>query len=144
MFQKLQKQHAVQQQQLEKQIQLLQQQQEMLLPGWVSAEGVPAEPGEPGLSQGSTLQPSKSSGPSARLKDLANGMVSLDPAVPAAAEGMCRWKRARCEGRSVRRCCHPKQEQRCPTDEGAAPQLMGEEMQNLLLDKHGLQKQLQE
>ncbi|KFW64645.1 Serine/threonine-protein kinase/endoribonuclease IRE1, partial [Pygoscelis adeliae] len=83
---KLQKQHAVQQQQLEKQIQLLQQQQEMLLPGRVSAEGVPAEPGEPGLSRGSTLQLSKSSGPSARLKDLANGMVSLDPAVPAAAE----------------------------------------------------------
>ncbi|KFM12501.1 Serine/threonine-protein kinase/endoribonuclease IRE1, partial [Aptenodytes forsteri] len=83
---KLQKQHAVQQQQLEKQIQLLQQQQEMLLPGRVSVEGVPAEPGEPGLSQGSTLQLSKSSGPSARLKDLANGMVSLDPAVPAAAE----------------------------------------------------------
>ncbi|NXV88557.1 ERN1 endoribonuclease, partial [Calonectris borealis] len=83
---KLQKQHAVQQQQLEKQIQLLQQQQEMLLPGRVSAEGVPAEPGEPGLSQGSTSRLSQSSSPLARLKDLANGMVSRDLAVPAAAE----------------------------------------------------------
>ncbi|NXT30796.1 ERN1 endoribonuclease, partial [Pelecanoides urinatrix] len=83
---KLQKQHAVQQQQLEKQIQLLQQQQEMLLPGRVSGEGVPAEPGEPGLSRGSTSRLSQSSSPLARLKDLANGMVSPDPAVPAAAE----------------------------------------------------------
>ncbi|NXG81962.1 ERN1 endoribonuclease, partial [Stercorarius parasiticus] len=83
---KLQKQHAVQQQQLEKQIQLLQQQQEMLLPGRVSGEGVPAEPGEPGLRQRSASQLSQSSSPSAHLKDLANGMVSPDPAVPAAAE----------------------------------------------------------
>ncbi|NXL07034.1 ERN1 endoribonuclease, partial [Mesembrinibis cayennensis] len=83
---KLQKQHVVQQQQLEKQIQLLQRQQKMLLPGRVSGEGVPAEPGEPGLSQGSTSQLSQSSGPSARLKDLANGMVSPDLAVRAAAE----------------------------------------------------------
>ncbi|NXW01456.1 ERN1 endoribonuclease, partial [Fregetta grallaria] len=80
---KLQKQHVVQQQQLEKQIQLLQQQQEMLLPGRVSGEGVPAEPG---LSRGSTAQLSQSSGPPARLEDLANGMGSLEPAVPAAAE----------------------------------------------------------
>ncbi|NWS53976.1 ERN1 endoribonuclease, partial [Chunga burmeisteri] len=83
---KLQKQHAVQQQQLEKQIQLLQQQQEMLLPGRVSGEGVPAEPGGPGLSQGSVWQLLQSSSPSAPLKDLANGMVSPAPAVPAAAE----------------------------------------------------------
>ncbi|XP_054068584.1 serine/threonine-protein kinase/endoribonuclease IRE2 [Rissa tridactyla] len=83
---KLQKQHAVQQQQLEKQIQLLQQQQEMLLPGRVSGEGVPAEPGEPGLRRRSASQLSQSSSPSAHLKDSANGMVSPDPAVPAAAE----------------------------------------------------------
>ncbi|PKU39529.1 serine threonine-protein kinase endoribonuclease ire2 [Limosa lapponica baueri] len=83
---KLQKQHAVQQQQLEKQIQLLQQQQEMLLPGRVSGEGVPAEPREPGLSQGSASQLSQRSSPSSHPKDLANGMVSPDPAVPAAAE----------------------------------------------------------
>ncbi|NWH23100.1 ERN1 endoribonuclease, partial [Grus americana] len=83
---KLQKQHAVQQQQLEKQIQLLQQQQEMLLPSRVSKEGVPAEPREPGLSQGSALQLSQSSSPSACPKGLSNGMVSSDPAVPAAAE----------------------------------------------------------
>lgn len=94
-FQKQQKQHAVQQQQLEKQIQLLQQQQEMLLPGWVSGEGIPAEPRELGLSPGSTSQLSQSSGPSAHLKDLANGMVSLIPAVPAAAEGVCGRERAR-------------------------------------------------
>ncbi|NXT75898.1 ERN1 endoribonuclease, partial [Zapornia atra] len=81
---KLQKQHAVQQQQLEKQIQLLQQ--EMLLPSRVSGEGVPAEPAEPGLSQGSVLQLLQSSSSSASLKDLANGMDSSDPAVPAAAE----------------------------------------------------------
>uniref|UniRef100_A0A8C3K9Z2 Serine/threonine-protein kinase/endoribonuclease IRE1 n=1 Tax=Calidris pygmaea TaxID=425635 RepID=A0A8C3K9Z2_9CHAR len=74
-FQKLQKQHAVQQQQLEKQIQLLQQQQEMLLPGRVSGEGVPAEPREPGLSQGSASQLSQRSSPSSHLKDLANGML---------------------------------------------------------------------
>ncbi|NXX12281.1 ERN1 endoribonuclease, partial [Podargus strigoides] len=83
---KLQKQQAAQQQQLEKQIQLLQQQQEMLLPGRVSGEGVPAEPGELGLSRGSASQLSQSFSPSARLKDLANGTVSPDPAVPAAAE----------------------------------------------------------
>ncbi|XP_069726674.1 serine/threonine-protein kinase/endoribonuclease IRE2 [Phaenicophaeus curvirostris] len=81
---KLQKEHRVQQQQLEKQIQL--PQQEMPLPGQVSAEGVPAEPGEPGPSQGSASQLSQSSSPSACLKDLVNGMVSPDPAVPAAAE----------------------------------------------------------
>ena len=144
MFQKLQKQHVVQQQQLEKQIQLLQQQQQMLLPGRVSGEGAPAEPREPGLSRGSTSQLLQSSGPSARLMDLANGMVSPDPAVPAAAEGVCGWERARCGGLSVCRCCHPKQEQRCPTDERAAAQLRWEEKQDLLLDKHGLQKQLQE
>ncbi|NWU57742.1 ERN1 endoribonuclease, partial [Dromas ardeola] len=83
---KLQKQHAVQQQQLEKQIQLLQQQQEMLLPGRVSGEGVPAEPREPGLRRRSASQLSQSSSPLAHLKDLANGMVSPYPAVPAAAE----------------------------------------------------------
>ncbi|NXV79112.1 ERN1 endoribonuclease, partial [Atlantisia rogersi] len=81
---KLQKQHAVQQQQLEKQIQLLQQ--EMLLPSRVSGEDVPAEPVEPGLSRGSPLQLSQSSSTSASLKDLANGMDSSDPAVPAVAE----------------------------------------------------------
>ncbi|NWR66539.1 ERN1 endoribonuclease, partial [Bucorvus abyssinicus] len=84
---KLQQQHTVQQQQLEKQIQLLQQQQqEMLLPGRVSGEGAPAEPGEPGMSREKASQLSQSSGPSARLQDLANGMVSQDAAVPAAAE----------------------------------------------------------
>ncbi|NWR32992.1 ERN1 endoribonuclease, partial [Tachuris rubrigastra] len=82
---KLQWQHVVQQQQLEEQIQLLQQQQEMLLPGRVSREGVPAGPGKPGLSQGSTLELSQSSGPSACLEDLANGMVSPGLAVPEAA-----------------------------------------------------------
>ncbi|NXF34315.1 ERN1 endoribonuclease, partial [Nyctibius bracteatus] len=80
---KVQTQHAAQQRQLEEQIQLLQQQQEMLLPGRVAGEGVPTEPA---LSQGSASQPSQSSSPSARLKDLANGMVSAEPAVPAAAE----------------------------------------------------------
>ncbi|NXI40918.1 ERN1 endoribonuclease, partial [Galbula dea] len=83
---RLQKQHTVQQQQLEKQIQLLQQQQEMLLPGQVSGEGVPVEPRAPELRGRSTSQLSQGSSPSAHLKDLANGMVSLDPAVPAAAE----------------------------------------------------------
>ncbi|XP_010288316.1 PREDICTED: serine/threonine-protein kinase/endoribonuclease IRE1-like [Phaethon lepturus] len=83
LFMKLQKQHAVQQQQLEKQIQLLQQQQEMLLPGQVSGEGIPAEPG---LSRGNASQLSQSSSPLSRLKDLANGMVSPDSAVPTAAE----------------------------------------------------------
>ncbi|NXC77236.1 ERN1 endoribonuclease, partial [Anhinga anhinga] len=83
LFTKLQKQHAVQQQHLEKQIQLLQQQQEMLLPGRVSGEGVPAEPGEPGLSQGSTWQLLQSSGP---LADLANGMVEGQPSSSADAE----------------------------------------------------------
>lgn len=121
MFQKLQKQHAVQQQQLEKQIQLLQQQQEMLLPGRVSEERVPAESGKLGLSQGSASQLSQSSGPSSHPKDLANGMVSPDPAVPAAAEGVCRWEWVSCEGLSLHRCCHPKQEQRCPTDESCSP-----------------------
>uniref|UniRef100_A0A663EZW4 Serine/threonine-protein kinase/endoribonuclease IRE1 n=1 Tax=Aquila chrysaetos chrysaetos TaxID=223781 RepID=A0A663EZW4_AQUCH len=74
---KLQKQHAVQQQQLEKQIQLLQQQQEMLLPGRVSGEGVPAEPGEPGLSRGSASQLSQSSGPLAHV--IVVGKVSFNP-----------------------------------------------------------------
>ncbi|KFO81018.1 Serine/threonine-protein kinase/endoribonuclease IRE1, partial [Cuculus canorus] len=81
---KLQKQYAVEQQHLEKQIQLLQQ--EMPLLGRVSREGVPAEPMEPELSQGSVSQLSQSSSSSASLKDLANGMVSPDSAVPAAAE----------------------------------------------------------
>ncbi|NXX81119.1 ERN1 endoribonuclease, partial [Urocolius indicus] len=85
---KLQKQHAVQQQHLEKQIQLLQQQQEqLLLPGRVSGEGVPAEPEEPGLSQGSAGRLWQSSGPMARRQDLANGVASLGLAVPAAATG---------------------------------------------------------
>ncbi|KFW84538.1 Serine/threonine-protein kinase/endoribonuclease IRE1, partial [Manacus vitellinus] len=84
-FQKLQRQHVAQQQQLEEQIQLLQQQQEMLLPGRVSGEGVPAGPGKPGLSRGSTLELSQSSGPSAPLEDPANGMVSPGLAVPEAA-----------------------------------------------------------
>ncbi|XP_010140318.1 PREDICTED: serine/threonine-protein kinase/endoribonuclease IRE1-like, partial [Buceros rhinoceros silvestris] len=79
-------QHAAQQQQLEKQIQLLQQQQEMLLPGRVSGDGVPSEPGEREMSWEKASQLSQSSSPSARLKDLANGMVSRDPAVPEAAE----------------------------------------------------------
>ncbi|NXJ94681.1 ERN1 endoribonuclease, partial [Corythaixoides concolor] len=80
---KLQKQQAVQQQHLEKQIQLLQQQQEMLLPCRGPGEGVPAEQG---LSRGSVAQLWQSSSPPARLKDLPNGMVSLDPAVPAPAK----------------------------------------------------------
>uniref|UniRef100_A0A8C3K9T4 Serine/threonine-protein kinase/endoribonuclease IRE1 n=1 Tax=Calidris pygmaea TaxID=425635 RepID=A0A8C3K9T4_9CHAR len=82
-FQKLQKQHAVQQQQLEKQIQLLQQQQEMLLPGRVSGEGVPAEPREPGLSQGSASQLSQRSSPSSHLKDLAEGWLSSSSSADA-------------------------------------------------------------
>lgn len=122
MFQKLQKQHAVQQQQLEKQIQLLQQQQEMLLPGRVSGESVPAEPGELGLSRGSASQLSQSSGPLARLKDLANGVVSPDPAVPAAAAGVCRWEQARCKGISVGRYCYPKQSR---DERGCSPAEMG-------------------
>ncbi|NXC22896.1 ERN2 endoribonuclease, partial [Corythaeola cristata] len=80
---KLQQQQAVQQQQLEKQIQLLQQQQQLLLPGRVPGEGAPAEPA---LSRGSAAQLSQSSSPPARLKELPNGMVSPDPAVPATAE----------------------------------------------------------
>ncbi|NWI69473.1 ERN1 endoribonuclease, partial [Todus mexicanus] len=77
----------LQKQQLEKQIQLLQQQQqEMLPPGQVSEEGIPAEPREPGLSRGSVSQLSQGSNPSARVKELANGMGSLDPAAPQAAE----------------------------------------------------------
>ncbi|NWR76160.1 ERN2 endoribonuclease, partial [Centropus unirufus] len=59
-----------------------QPEQEMPLPGRVSREGIPAEPGQP-PSQGSTPRPSGSSW--ARLKDLANGS-SPEPAVPAAAE----------------------------------------------------------
>lgn len=108
MFQKLQQQHAVQQQQLEKQIQLLQQQQEMLLPGRVSGEGVSAEPGEPRMSREKASQLSQSSSPSALLKDLANGMVSRNPAVPKAAEGVCR------RGGLWGKESHPKLEQRCP------------------------------
>ncbi|NWT02883.1 ERN1 endoribonuclease, partial [Mionectes macconnelli] len=86
---RLQQQHVAQQQQLEEQIQLLQQQQEMLLPGRVSREGVPAGPGKPGLSRGSTSEFSQSSGPSTCPGDPANGMVSPDPAVPEAAAGEC-------------------------------------------------------
>uniref|UniRef100_A0A8B9FLW6 Serine/threonine-protein kinase/endoribonuclease IRE1 n=1 Tax=Amazona collaria TaxID=241587 RepID=A0A8B9FLW6_9PSIT len=76
-FQRLQRRHVEQQQQLEKQIQLLQQQQEMLLPGRASREAAAAEPG---LSQGRASQHS------GHQKDLANGTASPDPAVPAAAE----------------------------------------------------------
>ncbi|NXF98279.1 ERN1 endoribonuclease, partial [Eubucco bourcierii] len=83
---RLQKQHKVQQQHLEKQIQLLQQQQEKLLPGRASQEGIPVEPGEPELGQGSLSQLSHSSSHSDYLKDLANGMSSPDPDVSAAAE----------------------------------------------------------
>ncbi|KAI6076638.1 Serine/threonine-protein kinase/endoribonuclease IRE2 [Aix galericulata] len=83
---KLQRQHEAQQQQLEKQIQLLQQQQqEMLLPPRASGEGVPGEPREPDGSQGHASQHSQSSGSSAHLKDPANGVGGLEPAVPAAA-----------------------------------------------------------
>lgn len=89
-LQKLQRQHAAQQQQLEEQIQFLQQQQEMLRPGRVSREGIPEEPRELELSQGSAAELSQSSSPSACLKDLANGTLSPEPAVPAAAEGGCR------------------------------------------------------
>lgn len=96
LLQKLQQQQVVQQRQLEKQLQLLQQQQQMLLPGRGPGEGVPTEPREPRLSQGSVVQPSQSSGPLAHPEDLANGMVSMDPAVPAAAEGVCRWEQLRC------------------------------------------------
>ncbi|NWU67890.1 ERN1 endoribonuclease, partial [Pterocles burchelli] len=85
---KLQRQHAEQQQQqLEQRIQLLQQQREMLLPGWVSGDRVPAEPTEPALSRGHTSQLAQSSSPSTRPKDPGNGTVSADPAVPAAAGG---------------------------------------------------------
>ncbi|XP_035168357.1 serine/threonine-protein kinase/endoribonuclease IRE1-like, partial [Oxyura jamaicensis] len=82
---KQQKQHEAQQQQLEKQIQLLQQQQEMLLPPRVSGEAVPGEPGEPEGGQGSTSRLSQSPGPSAHLKDPANGVVGLEPAAPVPA-----------------------------------------------------------
>ncbi|XP_061849455.1 serine/threonine-protein kinase/endoribonuclease IRE2 isoform X2 [Colius striatus] len=83
---KLQKQHAVQQQHLEKQIQLLQQQQEqLLLPGRVSRESVPAEPEEPGLSQGSAGRLWQSSSPLAGPQDLGNAVGSPGLAVPAAA-----------------------------------------------------------
>ncbi|XP_064582060.1 serine/threonine-protein kinase/endoribonuclease IRE2 isoform X2 [Zonotrichia leucophrys gambelii] len=83
---KLQRQHVAQQQQLEEQIQLLQQQQEMLLSGRVSREGVPEEPRELELSQGSASELSQSSSPSACLKEPANGTVSPEPAVPVPAE----------------------------------------------------------
>lgn len=129
LLQKLQQQQVVRQQQLEKQLQLLQQQ--MLLPGRGPGEGVPAEPR---LSQGSAVQPSQSSGPSARPEDLANGMASTDPAVPAAAEGVCRWERVRCVGISTDVVTQSRS--RCPTDEAAA-QLWWEEMQELPLDKYG-------
>ncbi|NXH21912.1 ERN1 endoribonuclease, partial [Bucco capensis] len=76
----------LQQQQLEKQIQLLQQQQEMLLPVQVSRESVPAEPREAGLRQRSTSQLPQSSSSSAQLKDVANGTGSLDPTAPEAPE----------------------------------------------------------
>uniref|UniRef100_A0A8C8A984 Serine/threonine-protein kinase/endoribonuclease IRE1 n=1 Tax=Otus sunia TaxID=257818 RepID=A0A8C8A984_9STRI len=86
-LQKLQKQQAVQQQQLEKQIQLLQQQQqEMLLPGRVSGQRVPAEPGQLALSPGNASRLPQSSGPSAPPKDPANGTVGPEPALLVAAE----------------------------------------------------------
>ncbi|NXE54448.1 ERN1 endoribonuclease, partial [Casuarius casuarius] len=84
---KLQKQHEAQQQQLEKQIQLLQQQQEMLFPGRASGESVPADPEELRVTQGSASQLSQSSGPSSYLKDLLNGMVSQGPASSSADAG---------------------------------------------------------
>ncbi|NXT20034.1 ERN2 endoribonuclease, partial [Syrrhaptes paradoxus] len=77
---RLQRQHA---EQLEQRIQLLQQQREMLLPGRVSGDRVPAEPVEPGLSRGRASQLAQSSSPSTRPKDPGNGTVSADPAVPA-------------------------------------------------------------
>ncbi|KFV72504.1 Serine/threonine-protein kinase/endoribonuclease IRE1, partial [Struthio camelus australis] len=83
---KLQKQHEAQQQQLEKQIQLLQQQQEMLFPGQTSGDGVSADPKELGVTQGSASQQSQSSNPSTYPKNVVNGMVSQDPAVLGAAE----------------------------------------------------------
>ncbi|XP_071671280.1 serine/threonine-protein kinase/endoribonuclease IRE2 isoform X3 [Patagioenas fasciata] len=87
LLRKLQQQQVVQQRQLEKQLQLLQQQQQqMLLPGRSPGEGVPGEPAELQLSQGSAVQRSQSSSPLACPEDLANGMVSMDPAVRAAAE----------------------------------------------------------
>lgn len=103
-----------QQQQLEKQIQLLQQQQEMLLPGRASREAAAAEPG---LSQGSASQHSR--GPSAPQKDLANGAASPDPAAPAAAEGLCSGNGQGVRGSVCR--CHLKQEQRCPETSGLQP-----------------------
>lgn len=113
MLQKLQRQHEAQQQQLEKQIQLLQQQQqEMLLPPRVSGEGVSGEPGEPEGGQGSTSRLSQSSGPAAHLKDPANGVVGLEPAAPAAAGGACWWQREGSEGCSVLRASGPLWE--CP------------------------------
>uniref|UniRef100_A0A8V5FN56 Serine/threonine-protein kinase/endoribonuclease IRE1 n=1 Tax=Melopsittacus undulatus TaxID=13146 RepID=A0A8V5FN56_MELUD len=75
-FQRLQRQHTEQQQQLERQIQLLQQQQEMLLPGRGSRDAAAAEPG---LSQHTASQHPQ--GPSA-LQDLVNGTSSADPTAP--------------------------------------------------------------
>lgn len=112
MLQKLQRQHKAQQQQLEKQIQLLQQQQqEMLLPPRVSGEGILGEPREPEGSQGRASWHSQSSG-SAHLKDPANGVGGLEPAVPAAAGGACWWEWEGNEGCSVLRASSPLWE--CP------------------------------
>lgn len=119
-FQKLQRQHVAQQQQLEEQIQLLQQQQEMLLSGRVSREGIPEEPGELELSQGSASELSQSSSPSACLKDPANGTVSPEPAVPGAAEGGCRGN-GQAVGASVQRYQHPEQVQGCLQMRGLHP-----------------------
>ncbi|NWH41335.1 ERN1 endoribonuclease, partial [Chloropsis hardwickii] len=80
---RLQRQHVAQQQQLEEQIQLLQQQQEMLRSSQVSREGIPEEPRELELSQGSAPELSQSSSPPACLKGPANGTVSPEPAVTA-------------------------------------------------------------
>lgn len=105
MFQKLQRQHVVQQQQLEEQIQLLKQQQELLRSGRVSREGVPEEPRELELSQGSASELSQSSSPSACLKDQANGTVSPEPAAPVAAEGGCRFWGLLCRDASTQSRC---------------------------------------
>lgn len=117
-LQKLQRQHvAQQQQQLEEQIQLLQQQQERLRPGRASREGVPEEPRELELSQGSASELSQSSSPSGHLKEPANGTVSPEPAVPGAAEGECRGN-GQPVGASVQRYQHPEQVQGCPQMRG--------------------------
>ncbi|XP_065588755.1 serine/threonine-protein kinase/endoribonuclease IRE2 isoform X4 [Cyrtonyx montezumae] len=83
---KLQKQHEVQQQQLEKQIQLLQQQQqEMLLPRRSSGDGIPTATEQPVGSRGSASGLESSSTPCAPT-GLVNGMVGMEPAVPAEVE----------------------------------------------------------